>query len=783
MPDPIDLVLRSSEPKPLGLGEGDQLFVIDLRSRKLIKPGFLTGMRRSVAYYIVNCTYQALRCDLPIELTMIVAHDVQRVQLLINYETSCIGGKEEGLLDFVQAHPSPQRAVDAFVEAKVREFVRAQDPATFIDQFAAMHPHMQQHVVDAARELGLSLHLAARPAIESLRPINIPPTTIGIRPRDADIRMEIVFEGDLIVDSQRQQVACIRDGDSATLKNKILQEAETFLRSQGLQELYRGLGTTVEHAFSQRVAALLAEKGRVLSSPAFRCDFASQSPYLRSIRATHEGSIRFIHDNPSHPSPLEVRASYNLTLENAAKFVNHRVLDLDEWAKSVIVHESKDLLFEVSHDELCNKFTEAKRQLHIRVERAAANIGYRLRQFTAITDHQLDELVRGIDIAPLEGSYVLRSPEQMRGRLSIALHLRLRDISKVVERVARNETIAEQIKKLVDHIVATCLRRVSPEEFYVCFDLPTPVLRDGSSGPSVREMLTTEICARLERDYDAEVQLDFMQLETEVHQRYLRLIGEVHVATVQVQPPGETTLEFQFEYRVRRVHEDGWPMFLRTEAEAHKVSEMLCREISLKLAASTVASMMVERSRLFAFVARVAQQRAYKDFGLVIEIENLVRLSTTEEQERTRFGQESRLAEIERWRRERDAGQDAGALDRQGRINQIEQLWRRAEDYEELAKAAWADDNKKEAKRFEKRAVKCRQDAADLRHALEERGLDSITRSSRSFGGQGSIFGPLPKAQDDPLRLVEPEAGAALGPASDDELSELFGAIQRDSSS
>ncbi len=750
MQDPIDLVIRAFNPKEESLGEREQLLAIDARSGKLVKPsGLFSGLGRTVHYYAISSTRRAIRRGLPVELSTFDGD----IKVLADYEVACLEGHERLLVSRVYSYPSPQKALDAFIEGKIQEAVRSYGVQRFIRDFNSVLPQTEQWVSDHARAaLGLMVQLRIKPANDAPKPIEIPPYTLKIRPRDADLSLDITFEGTLAILRGSELCAHGQATNEEDLRQQIIVQAETFLSTEvGIHEIFSGIRRELPERFASFASQLLARHGRCLASPAFRCKFSEQSPYLRAAADSSENHYSFPYSNPNYPNTIKVQASYNLKLVDIQKFITAQIVDLKAWMDALVESKSRELLFQVSHRELCNNFQRTKRQLHERVQVEVERIGYRLEQFYTITDHQLDQLMTGAEIEPIEGSYVLKESGQVQGRLRTVLQVRLNGVEKVVERVARNEAIIDQISKTVNREVVSYLRRTTAEDFYMFFDFPNPTESQGDAlQPSVRERLEAVICEALKETYDAEIMLlDFTPLETEVHQRHKRLTKEVHMARVVVQPAGALPETFQFEYRVLCVAPAAWQIFHSSEPEVEKVSQMLQRELSSKLAYFEPLELRQTTKRVYDAASELARERALKDFGLMIEAENFVRLSSRVEEERTSAIQDTKLLEIQNRAEERSAALALSKVERSAREKRVSELWKRAESFEARAQELRLKEDDDEAENLEQMAKKLRQEASAIAQEAMKTGMGKLLEYSEALGEGASAFAVLPKSSGD----------------------------------
>jgi len=692
MPHPIDALVRHVETNELPGIRDEKHIVLDSKHRPA--GSFTIGKR----HYLVNVRKSVGRSGLSVPVRSL--RGVLNVD--VGYQVRCAPDAELTLAMAVAAAVNPQEALDAFIGDQLERFVYEQGIEQFVGNFADSAQRFAQELALRLRDaFGLLIELRLTPGAKVLEARSVGPIILKVRPRDADLSLDVEFEASLRVDSERVALAHLKEADLEQLVQAVVRHTQEFLaRSVSLQDLFSDLNGKVLRELSSSLSTLLSEHGRELASPALRCDFKKHPVLEAASDAPAQLQVLFTYKNPNHPSEIHIRASLKLRLDDVARLVAEKVTSLAEWASQAVEKASKDLLFELSWELFCTQFERTKADLKAAMRQSAERIGYSLEDFYSVTDHQIDELLNGVQLGPIEGAFVVRSHKQLKVRLQLEARARIRSggLEKVMEKVVRNETVQKDMESTLLATAVKFLRRITPEDFYVYFEVPRI-----DDAPSQRQLLEAELRKVLDESYGAElVEFDVVQLETEVLSLFDRLKRSTQLVDFKVQPSQHPAESFQLEFRVEGVLPDKWDAFQATMPELTDVAAAVQRQLETDLSAFPGEILLTESKAIGEFAATRAVLRAQDSFGLSIRMVTFRRLSNAWELSAGKEVEESRLSEIAGRKEWRETSEAQGRLLRDASTDRIKTSLAKEQQYRDQANEARAADDEARADMLDK---------------------------------------------------------------------------------
>jgi hypothetical protein len=445
----------------------------------------------------------------------------------------------------------------------------------------------------------------------------------------------------------------------------------------GLEVLHAQLKTKIEASLQQE----LTQAGRVLgwTPVALQLSLAGQGPdWLSRALPEKEGHCTFEHNNPNYPEPIRVEVSYRLERTDLAKFERSGAPELGTWLEKEVRSEASKLLFDVSYADLCNRFAVTKTQLEARMTARAEAIGYSLRQFVAITNHQLDRLARGIELGPIEGQFSLRGGSwggPMRVRVGAELNVRITDFARVVPVVQSGRAVVDSMIEKIQETMGSVLRRTEPQHFFLEFEEGA----DGADGTERRKSIAAQLSEaveeKLKQEFSAQLVRppQFTMLESDVHACCSNLLGRVENLTLTVDIPGSPEpVRYGLRYRVIMIQQERWQTFQRMKPTPTDLERAIEGELSSQLTLATYAELVAPSSRdqLKVFMQRLIAKRALDDFGLVVELLSNPRLAGELDEAKRKASQKDLLDDVA-------VTTKLIADDRQGQLDTSEQFARR----------------------------------------------------------------------------------------------------------
>jgi hypothetical protein len=644
MTNPVDAIVRLVESDEKPSEPGDVRVIVDPAGPKVVSPGMFTGMRRSLQHYIVNAQKSVVRTGLVVALRSRKGS----LKLRVSYEARCRKDQESQLAMGVARSKNPQLEIDQVVGRAAEEFGMER----LIDGYPDSIGELAAIVGQSAEELlGLELQLDVEPGAGELDPHSFGPITLNVRPHDTNVQLAVTLEGVLEVDPGRKLQAHIKQSQLEVLTERLARAADSFFRLEvTLHQLFVGLNSTLPLGLINATTELVASHGRRLTAVVMRCDFSKQVEAFKHVVARKDGHYAFEYNNPRYPGPIQVKASYNMHLIDVGRFIRSGVVDLDRWMADCVQETSHNVLFKISHEELCTSFAESKKRIESEMEVEAKRIGYALDHFFAVTDHQIDRFQRGTELRPVRATLALKSDEQVKVTLTVVVALQISDFSKILEKVKHNETVAQDMEQEIGRVMAQELRGITPEEFCRYFESPRPPRGDTlEEQPPVATQLETAIRRRLKKEYLANVQrVDFTGVETELRQVWLDLTGTTSTVEFAASPVGSVPIQFSMQFHVQAVDEHGWHDFQRTKPKLEDVKAGIRDQLEAELSAISPQDLGAASEDLLGYVKAATLRRTRAQFGLLVQLMTLRRINSTVEVQEALDLEQAALEAIER---------------------------------------------------------------------------------------------------------------------------------------
>jgi hypothetical protein len=651
MPQPLDAIIREIEPKEHGAR--DEAHVrLDGKNRP-VKAG-LTAPLKTARHFLVHTTRVVKREGLSISLTSLQA----KLDVQVAYQVRCSDGGAEKLAAGVAGAPNPQAALDSHIEASLDRFKQAKGLASIIDFFDEKSLEFRTTLAsELASDLGLLLvDFSMAPGKRALESRKLGPITLQVTPADCSLTLDIELEAMLLVDQTRKTQAHAKEFELERLVHRLTLAARDHLNEGiGLHALYTKLDGSIRSDWIGKVKQEVAEHGRQLSAVAFRCEFQRHDA-LAGVRTTLQHQVAVEYHPQNHPNVIHINAGLNLKLFDVAKLVAAKVSSLEAWADESVRRISRDLLFKLSHESFCSRFEDQKAKLEAEVRAAALAIGYTLDDFFTITDHQIDNLMKGVTLGPLIDSYVLKSTNQLRVKLRLSVDARIEgeNLKTVLQRVVRNENVREDMEQALKAAATKFLAKVTPESFYVYFDAP----RDGEEW-TTGQQLEKALRQHLFETFGAEVtDYNATQLETEVTSLIDRLRKVSPEVVLAIEPPHHPVEHFEVDFQVLGVHRDLWGVFQAKLPEIADVERAVKAQLESALSHFKGQQLIKQEAQVAELAGLKVKEAMLATFGLVV---GLLRFHRRRNAWEMAAGEEVQASLLDDVARDRDAREEESA--------------------------------------------------------------------------------------------------------------------------
>jgi hypothetical protein len=611
-PPPLDAIVRPVE-KDDPIAAEEKRVVLDGKNN-VVAPSFIPPLTAR-RYFLVHTRKAVSRSGLTVLLRALSGE----LTLQVGYQVRCAENGENTLVKAVASSANAQIALDDFVDQRLQLFAQGLGIDNFVQNFTGSCRAFREQLGEELKSrFGLLLiDLRVLPGEHALEARRVGPIVLQIRPRDVPITLDIELETTLNVDQRQLVLAHAKESELDGLAQYIVSAARELLMHLELHDLYTNLNGSVRERFLTTVAAVAAQHGRELSGTALRCQF-ERHEILRNVSRSLEHHVVFPYENPAHPSPIHIKASLNMKLVNVALLVQAGVTSLRDWIEETVRRVSNDLLFKLSYDEFCQLLETKKKDLEARMKAEARTIGYEVEHFYTLTDHQIDELLRGVELEELKNEFVLKSAKQLKVEVKISLKVRVlaEHLTRVMDRVVRNEDLKQAMRSCVWNATASYMRKLTPEDFYVYFEQP-PEGKEYSHVQLMAEAIQSELLQR----FGAEItEFVVTPLETAVTNLFDRLRKEPGEVKFEVQPQAHPVVRFSLAFSVENVLSDRWETFQAKTPELSGVGEEIKKQLSSELAALGGEMLMQEPRKVAEFAGLRVQIGMREVFGLNVRL-------------------------------------------------------------------------------------------------------------------------------------------------------------------
>jgi hypothetical protein len=643
---PLDKVIRRLDLdwSPSRLEADERIVTVDARAGEVLAKKPLIGFKRDVRRYLVSTRSRAETCRGPVcriksPMTLL------SLEFEVSYEPRCEKGNEDKLALAVASGDQPSSVVDRFIADRLQDFVD-RESASARDvclEFPQLRGFLQSFVADRARnELGLTLELTIAPRLEKeLQTIPVEMNSFPVRVCDQDQQVDLKLATELEVDPenrirallylQHQQMTDPPDVVVRQVIRKILAEEVTF------HAFSYDLKGTVRSRLIEALNSRLLTEGRKVTF--LRLEPGSEtkelSPEIPQMEHTVECRIADCED------VIPIKHRLKLTLRDLGRFRASSIPDLKVWAIARLDEITRDVLFERRYLDVLLDFSPDEAEIKARMERAAHEIGYTVRQLIAVPALKpLSWKEEGFLLEEIKDTFATRDSRIDVG-LNVVVKGKIGDLRdpRLQRYLNPRSRLLENIRDLVLRETRKMIHGVSPEHFYMRF-----AYSDDPAEPAVREMIETRISSVLSELYGIEdIGVIPKPLETDLTKRLDLLRQGPHKLVVACAPlnRGGEEVNYRIDFDILGVPPESWYVFraksyASTEEELNMIREVIAEDVKSKLQiAPKEILQFTEMGRyhdLAEVIQRSVREKVERVFGLRIQLINMNRLSTYGEQ-------------------------------------------------------------------------------------------------------------------------------------------------------
>lgn len=497
-----------------------------------------------------------------------------KLPITISMHLQWSGASEQTLINAVIGADNPDRGMTTLVNQWVDEFLTVQrwTAAMFIERF--FHERGQ-----------LRAFLEQRLAQISLRAMRIDIATRGERPHVIELRFPHLY---VVLNDYKPEVALSLDADLRLIEGSTLAylpssdqfEVERRVH-RDIRELFRTSVTLHEWQFDlpalrRRVDTVIAKIAGDIGRETARLVVggAGRTDTIKGAQRTVDFDIVESFKELDYPDPLEVRIGMHLDLVNLSAFVDSEAMQrgfepwLREAARSAIVHH----LLDEPYKTLFERFGDKRKRTEDALQAAAQSVGYRATRVLLQTHLDFDILQRGYECRIENASFALYRSD-CHVMLDIDTRIRIKDEAALRDLFSKNTNIRQTITERVRSTVASELRKVSPEEFYLHFRGD-----ERTSGESVAERLELAVraaCADFKPD--EKLIVHFARQPDELREVYLRLQRAGIVLDGLVESNSRTVVDLSIS--VTRIAHEHWRRFEELKPTPEQVFDAVKRHV------------------------------------------------------------------------------------------------------------------------------------------------------------------------------------------------------------
>lgn len=630
----FEKIVREVEKDASVKPSSERFFILEKRKKEiriLEKNSFLTSIfGGQLSYYIVANNSDA--SNLFEGFTKCIVRDFngdRSIDIIIDYEVSCPPGKEaSALYALCSSNLQPEDELESIIKKYVAEYSHS-DGNHFIDNYLTERSRLQE-VLSYGIQQDTGLFFQLRISLDrekDLQAFEIQPTSFSVRVQDCDDVFDIQLHTQLIVDENNKVRAILKVGREFELANLIKDSVRKFLRENiSVRQFYSSLSTNIRDEIFERINSLVFEYGRRIDFLTLTSDAITSAPQqFEEIKPDVDCEI---HD----PTSISFTISNVLQMElrDIGKFRISQISDLESWAKLKLEPIVKTALFQKKYIEVLLDFDEIAEAIKSRMRIAAEEIGYSIEQIVSTPELAPLKLTKDFDIDIADESFTLKDAK-VEIRLNIIPTLHIPNLREIEDDLSPSIDLEKAIRKHIVDVVRRFLNNVEPERFYMRFSAPSVQLGEHTS---IEEELSSIIQNALEIRFKAQMSsISIKTLDTEIKLCYERLFERIDSFELEFNSFKDgKPVYLNGDFQINGVDQFSWYTFQARKPTPESIKQCIKKGVHSKL--STLPSEVLSynnletQTRLEQIVSQVATDSVIKQFGLLIEVNNVSRKLT-----------------------------------------------------------------------------------------------------------------------------------------------------------
>ena len=425
----------------------EKIVKIDTRTRKALKSKFI--WREPTSYLVDSSAIE--ECNIPI-LKLEDFTSGCSIRINISYRASCPRGNEERLAEALfDEHSHPGAALENLIRTWIEEEGKG-GLESFLNDYLHDRTKLPERLREKAyREVGLNLQLRLQVEEEThLRTIDLGPIDLQVRVTDHPVEQKLTLARVPLEVNDRNRTLAILHSAKNHLLEPLVKGAvqDYFARHISLQEFHTRLQTEgLKQELARRLNEVVSPAGRLIKTIFLDNKVADQPP--PPARLNRIVSCRLQNSNIT----IEIGNNVHLSLNNLAKYRESGSRDPGRWLEESFQRIVKEELQYASYVALLVNFTPWEEKIRLRMEGAARNIGYEIRQAISLVDKSPGEVHSTRHLKQSVLCDVQNYPAPIE--INNTVHLSLADQAKYRESGSRDlgEWLEESLKRVIHDVL------------------------------------------------------------------------------------------------------------------------------------------------------------------------------------------------------------------------------------------------------------------------------------------------------------------------------------------
>jgi hypothetical protein len=564
----------------------ERVIIVDKQKKEILqKIPFLSG--QNIVYYIVSNTNDASkvaeRTDLPIEVRDFAQN--RKLGISVAYRASCPSGKEQQVALALCGDDSPGDELDRKIKRWVAELTDERT-AEFIDNYFGRVERLQNDLKEKARnEVGLKLDFRLSLDKEKqLESVKIGPTKITVYVSDSDEALELQLQTELIVDDPVIATSNLASGWLISLVKITKEEIKKYLLERTtISQFYYELKDTIRNGLVKHLDSVLREKGRRVGYLYLDSQQVSSSPVpkeLVEIQSTVDCRVQ------KYAGLVSVENTLQMLPQDVRRYISAQSPNLKAWVENKLERIIKPLLLDKKYVNILLDFHKESEEIRRAMQVEAESIGYEVQHIVSLPKLEHLTLKENLEIRDGKDREFSTNAASIKVKLSTTANIKFENFEKIEDYLVKideeNQLVSRSVREIKDLIIDTInsttreiLRTVDPERFYMRY------YESATGEKSVEQELVEAISKAIEERFGAKVlRVVPIPEQTDIVDYLQRLMGMV--GSFQCEVPsltGGDPVKFQGDFKILAIEQGSWYIFQSAFQSMRESQQELLQEL------------------------------------------------------------------------------------------------------------------------------------------------------------------------------------------------------------